>query len=145
MAKKFNFRLESVLKLREHHAKAEKQTLMQIMGMRYQKENEISERESYYNSLLKGKKGKFPVTEFQAQFAHQNFIKAEIKKLNDEKEQLVEIENIQREKLNTAKKEEKIISKLKEKKKLTYFDELNKEEVKVLDEIAQNRHGKFEL
>lgn len=144
MAKKFSFRLESVRKLKEHKAKQEENALQQIVNSRYQKEYEIEEHQKYYNSLLTTKTGKFSASEFQQVFFHQNQVKSEIKKLAKEHEQLIEIEEIQRKKMNDAKIEEKAINKLKERKIIAHNETLEKEERMILDEIAQNRHSKSE-
>jgi flagellar export protein FliJ len=82
------------------------------------------------------KAGQYSAAELQAQISHENAVKDEIKKLENETEQLLEIESFKREKLTVAMKEEKILEKLKEKKIITHNEAVSKEEMKVLDDLA---------
>ncbi len=142
MAKKFSFRLEKVLNLRTQKVDELKEELNRILVLRYQKDREIEERELYLMRLLHAKKGLIKASEGQTHYNHINYVKEEIEVLKKEKEKIIEIENISRQKLIEAMKEEKILEKLKEKKKFIHIEEIRKEEVKVLDEVAQNRYIK---
>ena len=142
MAKKFSFRLEPVLKLRSYKVSLAKDSLVQVLNQRRNKEQQISEHKNYYNQLLKTEINSTQASEFQAQYYHKNFIFNEIIKLNNEKEQLLEIESFHRTKLTEAMKQEKILKKLKEKKQDLYNEENQKEETLTLDEIARTRHGR---
>jgi flagellar protein FliJ len=145
MAKKFIFRLESVLKLREHKTQQAKEDLMQVVGLRNKKELEIEERNIYLNNILKKKHKDSTAFDMQAIWRHKVFVDEEIKNLEIEKQNLLEIENIKRIKLTEAMKEEKILDKLKEKKKKLHNEEMEQESQKFLDEVAINHHGKNTL
>lgn len=142
MAKKFTYRLESILKLKKHLAKTEKEKLLRIVSTRLSKENEISKAQNYLQSLSNINPGKISISELQYQVFHKNSIKKKIEKLNKEKNNILEIENIQRNKFFEIEKEEKALSQLKAQKFETYKQELNKEEIKTLDDIALNRTQK---
>lgn len=141
MAKKFTFRLEPLLNLRSHKVKEAKEELVKVVNKRTSKESEISEQNEYFNGLMKSKKGKIPVAELQADYHHKSFVKDEIGKLENQKEQLLEIEEVKRLRLTEAMKDEKILQKLKEKQKQYHAEEVEKESVKQMDEIAISRHG----
>jgi len=82
------------------------------------------------------KAGQYSAADLQAQISHENAVKEEIIKLEKEKEQLLEIESLKRDKLTVAMKEEKILEKLKEKKLIIHNEDASKEEMKVLDDLA---------
>ncbi len=144
MSKKFIFRLEPLLKLRSHKVMQEKEALMQIQSLRISKENEISDNIEYLESLYRNKKGRISIEQMQTDFHRQNFIKEFIKKLETDRQRLIEIEEQRRLILNEALKEEKILEKLKEKKITAYKEELNFEDTKMMDEIANNRSARLE-
>jgi flagellar export protein FliJ len=141
MAKKFSFRLEPLLNLRAHKVKEAKEELVKVVHQRTTKEQEISNQNEYFNTLHKSKSGRVNVTELQAKFHHKNFVKEEIVKLDGQREQLLEIEDLRRRKLTEAMKEQKILDKLKEKQKIAHSAETEKDAVKIMDEIAISRHG----
>lgn len=136
MAKKFNFRLDKVLNLKSQKVQELKEALNIIVVSRIAKEKEIDQKQNYLNNLLNSKKGVLPASSLQTTWSHKTFIQDTIKKLKIEREQLIEIENLRRQKLVEAMKEEKILLKLKDKKKNQHNQELSREEVKILDEIA---------
>lgn len=142
MAKKFQFRLEPVLKLRTHKVNEAKEELRQVVDLRVRKERSIAEREDYFNQLLRNRNLSCKAWDLQADSNHRNYIKEEIEKLKKEKNQLLEIEGYKKEKLTNAMKQEKILEKLKEKKHEVFNETLQKDEMKVIDEIAINRNSK---
>lgn len=140
MAKKFKFSLESVLNLKNYRTNEAKDLLQQAAVIRIKKEQTISENQEYLKSI--GNTGnKMSLQELQDLHYHKESVKRNIKKLEKEKSQIVEIENLRRDKLSDAMKEEKILTKLKDKKILKYNDELKKEENLILDEIASRTSG----
>ena len=140
MAKRFQFRLDPLLSIKSFKVKEAKENLIQIVGLRVRKEEEIEQHLNYYSSLFKSKNGTISAHELQTLFFHKIFVDDNIKKLGKEKQQLLEIEELKRKTLTEAMKDEKILEKLKEKKIITYNQELNKEETKTLDEIAIKQH-----
>ncbi|MDQ1265960.1 MAG: Flagellar FliJ protein [Bacteroidota bacterium] len=140
MAKKFVFALESVLKLRSHKVEEAKDSLNRILGLRLKKESDIADKEEYMKQLLQKKPASSGVKEMQAQWYHKIYVEDEIRVMEREKEQLIEIENVRRVELSEAMKEEKILLKLREKKEVQHQDEIKREETIFLDEIAGSRY-----
>jgi flagellar protein FliJ len=136
MAKRFQFRLEPVLRLRTHKVNEAKEELGSVMRKRIEKEQDLIDKQNYFTDLLIVKAGQYSAADLQAQISHENAVKEEIKKLEKEKEQLLEIESLKRDKLTVAMKEEKILEKLKEKKLIIHNEDASKEEMKVLDDLA---------
>jgi flagellar protein FliJ len=139
MPKKFSFRLEPLLKIKAFKAQEAKQDLMQVVNLRLVKEQKIDERNNYLDTLFKKRRGRAAVSELQAEYYHKDYVKSEINKLEQERTQLLEIEQLKRQKLVEAMKEEKTLDKLKEKKKETYMQEIDKDEMAQLDEIARRK------
>lgn len=139
MAKKFNFRLEKVLNLKSIKVQELKDALNKIVITRMAKENEIEKNQTYLNNILNAKKGLLPASSLQTHWSHKTYIQDTIKKLKYERDQLIEIENLRRQKLVEAMKEEKILLKLKDKKQIQHKEEISKEEVKILDEITNTK------
>lgn len=144
MAKRFSFRLEPVLRLRAHKVNRAKEDLVAIVNRRVTKEQQIEERESYYDSLLTTERKTTRAGDLQAIINHEDFVKGEIEKLENEKSQLLEIEVLRRSKLTDAMKEEKVLEKLKEKKKNAHSEELAKEDTQFMDEIARKAQSGIE-
>lgn len=143
MAKRFKFRLDQVLNIRSHKVKQAKDALMDIISLRIQKEAEIEAKMQYLESLMKPAKGGHTLaSDLQTLLNHKAFIKQEIKNLNIEKQRIIEIEELKRLRLNEAMKEERVLSKLKDRKMLEHNEAQNKEETYILNEIAINRHMK---
>lgn len=142
MSKKFKFRLESVLNLRKNKKKTERQALLEILNYRYRKEEEIDDTNNKFRGTLSLPKGKLKSDEMQVSLNHRNFLKNKILKLEEEKKQIVEMENIQRDKFNKALSEEKALINLKEKQKNEYIYKIEREERNELDDIAQKSHQK---
>lgn len=105
--------------------------------MRSRKDMEIEDKENYYHNLQKSQKGLISARELQAHFNHKTFVEEEIKKLQEERVRLQEIENLKMQKLSTAMQDEKVLEKLKDKKLLEHLGEINKEEISNLDDVAR--------
>lgn len=141
MAKKFNFRLEPLLKLKTYKVNQAKDSLASALRVRYEKERLISENRASRDEVNKIKSRKLKASDIQDMIFHRNFLDREHERLNKEKSQIVEIENYRRGKLTEAMKEEKVLEKLKEKKKEIYKEELLKEETLFMDEISIQRYN----
>jgi flagellar export protein FliJ len=72
----------------------------------------------------------------QAASYHNAYVRSQIEKLQKEIDKLKEIENIRRQQLNKAMQEEKVLTKLKDKKEHAYLHDVLKEENAFIDEIA---------
>lgn len=136
MAKKFTYRLESLLNLKSFKVKEIEESIQKVLYYRYQTEHEIQKNEDYLASLNGQRNGSFKAIEIQALNYHKETVKEEIKELKLQLERIVEIENILRNRLVEAMKEEKVLQKLKEREYEDYKMALNKEETKLLDEIT---------
>ncbi|MER3329355.1 MAG: flagellar FliJ family protein, partial [Candidatus Kapaibacterium sp.] len=95
-------------------------------------ENEFSKLAKHNKTRNEHKK----LEEIQAFYYHKEAINQEIKKLNMELDNLLDIESLKRIKYNEALKEEKVLQKLKEKKKSEFIAEIEHKEQLELDEIA---------
>ncbi len=136
MAKKFHFQLESLLNLKVHKVKEIEEVIQKILYYKVQTQNEIAEQEEYLRTISNGSNGLHRIGDIQAQIHHKEFVANEITKLRQQLEKIIDIEKIYLERLQEAKKEEKILAKLKEKKFDNYNMEMKREETKFLDEIS---------
>ncbi|MCX7907893.1 MAG: flagellar FliJ family protein [Ignavibacteria bacterium] len=136
MAKKFIYRLESLLNLKSFKVKEIEESIQKVLYYKIQTENEINRNEEYLASLNGHKNGSFKVIEIQALNYHKDCVKEEIRELREQLSRIIEIENILRMRLVEAMKEEKVLQKLKEKEFENYKFAINKEETKLLDEIS---------
>lgn len=143
MPKKFQFRLEPLLKLRANAVEQAKNALATALQNRVKKEEELAAREMYFNELLASEKNqKQTIIEMQADWHHRQTVQQEIRTLEREKSKLDEVESKKRDELAETMKQEKTVEKLKERKKTEYHEFIAKEEQVFLDEIAGRSHGK---
>lgn len=140
--KKYNFRLERLLKIKEHKEKIaeenyarelQKKIIFEQENRSMEKlmeENELSE----FDSLKSGDRIDF-------EYFHQNerYIRSLELKIYDnniKKDQLEPVISDLKEKLVEATREKKILEKLKEKDYLKYKEEKRKHDTKFMDEMA---------
>lgn len=139
MAKKFKYRLESLLNIKAQKVKEIEEAIARILYFRKESEEEIAEQEKYLRNFLQTKNGMTTALEIQARQYHREFIEEEIARLRKQLERIIEIEMIFRQRLVEAMKEEKVYEKLKERKFNEYNEEVKREETKILDEITINK------
>jgi flagellar FliJ protein len=144
MAKKFDFRLESVLNLRSHKVQQAKDSLNHVIKMKNEKEQAIEINLIQRNEIFKDRSSAIKAAELQYKIHHKDHLENEIIQLESEKSRLTEIENLRRLNLTEAMKEEKVLVKLKDKKIEAHKYEVEKEEMQTLDEIAQNKKDSFD-
>jgi flagellar export protein FliJ len=143
MPKRFQFRLEPLLKLRANAVEQAKNALATALQHRIKKEEEFKAREQYFNQLLVSEQNqKQTIIEMQAHWHHRQTVQHEIRTLEREKNKLLDIEQKKRDQLAEAMKQEKTVEKLKERKKIEYQESIAKEEQIFMDEIAGRGHGK---
>ncbi len=142
MAKKFDFRLDSVLRLNTHKVKIAEESLMEIVNIRTAKERREEELTLYLAGLRAREFKSANAGELQAHYYHIASIETQVKELRKEIGQILELENLKRMKLTEAMKEERIMEKLKEKKYEEYVRENEADDIKNLNEIASTRHYK---
>jgi flagellar export protein FliJ len=136
MAKKFKFRLDPLLRLKSHKVERAKEMLSEVSQMRFMKEDEKEKNLAYLKEMLNTGKKSGNVLEMQAASYHNAYVRSQIEKLQKEIDKLKEIENIRRQQLNKAMQEEKVLTKLKDKKEHAYLHDVLKEENAFIDEIA---------
>jgi flagellar FliJ protein len=143
--KKFAFRLEPLLKIRAEKTSDAKEALGQAVQLRLLKERSIAEKRAYSLDVQKrsGFKNSVSVQDLQASFQHVRAVAEEIAQLEKECSQITEIETLRRELLSEAMKQEKVLDKLKEKKKVQFHKDLLKEESALLEEIAQRKTARL--
>lgn len=137
--KKFNFTLESVLKLKSHKVDDAKNDLGRVVSEINKRNSEIDQHRKEIGALLNDETGN-SIAFMQARFHRIQTLESEINRLYDEINQLREIENVKRDKLKEAKREEMTYEKLKEKQFNEFKEELKKDESAFIDEIAGKRH-----
>lgn len=141
MAKKFKFKLESFLKLKSFNVTKAEDALNKVLILKYEKEAEIENIKDEISDLNNNPK-KQTIIDLQARFHRKIFLEERIVQIKYEITKIVEIENLKRKELQEAMKEEKILEKLKEKKRDEFKFEMGKEEDLALDEISIVAFGK---
>lgn len=136
MAKQFKYRLEPLLKIRAEKVRREREELARIVKKRMDAEENIARFQTYFEGLLVAGAPQVKASELAAAQNHKLFVKEEIKRLEFEKANIVEIENVGRKRLTEAMKNEKILTKLKDKRKDAHYSEINREENATMEEIA---------
>lgn len=139
MAKKFKYRLESLLNIKARKVKEIEEEIAKILYFRKESEEEIARQEEYLRNFLQTKNGRTTALEIQAHQHHREFIEEEITRLRKQLERIIEFEMVFRRLLVEAMKEEKVYEKLKERKFKEYNEEVKREEKKILDEISINK------
>lgn len=139
MAKKFDFRYESILKLRAEKVTQAQESLNQAVKVRLDKEKSIEDYKNYKSNINITEEKSTKAADLQNKIYHKQHIENEIKKLEKEKEQILEIEKLRRSKLTVAMKDEKVMEKLKDKKLQQHSDDIKLEESKFFDEIGINQ------
>ncbi|MCX6147599.1 MAG: flagellar FliJ family protein [Candidatus Kapabacteria bacterium] len=143
MAKRFSFRLESVLKIRTHKAELAKEELNKVIAYKLEKERKKDNFIVEIKTTIQKSK-RTSIADFQANYQYKSFLEEEIKKLEGEILRILEIEVIRRTALAEALKDQKVIEKLKEKKQEDYRLEMNQLDAIFFDELAINRFDKVE-
>jgi len=144
--KKFNFRLESVLKLRKFKTDNANLELQKVLAEKVERLNSIVEYGTEVKNLNKndpnnGKK----IFSLQTNYHRKRFIEQEIKRLESEILNIEEIESQKRNNLAEFLKGQKALEKYKEKKYEEYKYLINKEENELIEEIALRKFHKSDF
>ena len=137
--KKFNFKLESVLKLRSHKVDLAKSELGKIIAQKNLKKEEIKQREQEISDH-ESNDSNSSLSYLQNRFYRISQLHSEIENIKLEIDNIKEIEEVKRKQLNEVLKDEKIMEKLKEKELESYNDKLKKEENEFIEEIASRKY-----
>lgn len=140
--KKFKYRMEPLLKMKEHQEKEKQKLLAAIQKKRMRQESEISEIQNKQNDVVEHKKNK---TDKSFTVAEMLVCSRYLYKLK--KDQLVNTELLKaigkdeeekRKQLLHAAQERKKYEKLKEKQQAKFYDEVKSLDEKESDETALN-------
>ena len=135
--KKFNFKFESILNVRNHKVNLAKEDLAKVIKEKVKRLDTISVYKAEINELLESKS--YDVLFLQSRNNRIEHLKVLIANLNKEIINIEEIENVRRKKLAELLKDEKIMEKLKEKDYEKFKEEYKKFENNFIDEIANQR------
>lgn len=144
MAKKFRFRLQSILEIRQNKVDEDKNALNVAIRFRNVKEEEIERVRAEKTNSMNWAENTTNALSMQAMKDYWNSLDAQIAKKEREKIKLIEIEDARRERLRESMKEEKVIARLKEKAKEEHRKALDKEEANFLDEVATQQYFRKE-
>lgn len=135
--KKFQFKFESILKLREHKVNLAKEDLAKVIKEKQLRFDSLELNMIETNDLLitPAKDIQF----LQSRNYRIEYLKEQNAKLNKEISNIEEIEKVRREKLAKLLKDEKIMEKLKENDFEEFKKEINKKDSDFIDEIANQR------
>ncbi len=139
--KNFSYRYEKILHLKTFIRKQKEYEFSEIALLIENMRNKIKE----YKEFLENPPA---AQDEQLELQYRRYfdaIAAEIKFLDGEIEKLLPEYNRRREKYIAAKKEERILEKLKEKRYNKYISDFYHEENKILDEISTNKYHEKEF
>lgn len=143
MAKKFTYRLESLLQLRQQNTRIAKTEYAVAANERAAKENQISDLIDYKSELNSVELQSLKMGDLINLQYHKQSILELTKQLQEQKNVLLERERVKQQKYFIALQEEKVLTKLKDKKLEEHSRKLNKEEQLELDEIALKTKSKI--
>jgi hypothetical protein len=113
MAKKFQYRLEPLLKLKSYNSTIARTELTNAINERMNKEEEIENITIHRKSLNNMEVISMNVSKMQHLHYFKQSLEDQKKKLSEEKEVLAEKEKVKQSKYNIAMQEEKVLAKLK--------------------------------
>ena len=135
---KFEFSLEPVLKVREHEEKVQKQKLAEKLNkkkdLKILKQNLKNELENHISNS-DGEKF-LNVHDLQRQQQYINDLHEKVKKVNQSLESIKKAVDRQRDKLADVHKKRHIMEKVKEEEREVFFEQVSKQQRKVMDEVA---------
>lgn len=146
--KKFKFRFETVLKVKEKKEEQLKREFMQLIALKIRQENLLKEIEKEKQKMAKEKfNEKQSGTDIQTLIYYEeycNLLRKEISLTEKKIKELQEKADIKREELIEASKQKKIFEKLKQSDFNEFKALLLKNEQQILDEIAINKFNRGE-
>ncbi len=146
--KKFKFKLETVLNVKERKEEQLKHELLKLQALKIQEEQflaEVKEKRAYISreKSNENKKG----TDIQSLIHFEQYLGVLLKKIDDAKKNIKVLEkkaDIKREEVVEASREKKVFEKLKEKQFGEFQRVVNENEQKVLDEMAVSKFNRKE-
>ncbi|MCW9705376.1 flagellar export protein FliJ [Fodinibius salsisoli] len=140
----FEFSLESVLKVRKHEEKVQKQKLAEKLNKKKDL-NELKERlaKKLENHISGADSIKFVnLHDLQRQQQYINELHEKVKKVNNSLDSIKAAVEQQRDKLAEVHKKRHIMEKVKEGERELFLEEMNKQQRKVMDEVATQTFSK---
>ena len=146
--KKFRFKLETVLNVKEKREEQLKHELLKLQALKVQEEqllSEVKEKRAYISreKSNENKKG----TDIQSLINFEQYLGVLLKKIDDTQKNIKVLEkkaDIKREEVVEASREKKVFEKLKEKQFGEFQRVVNENEQKVLDEMAVSKFNRKE-
>lgn len=146
--KKFKFRFETVLRVKEKKEEQLKREFMQLIALKIRQENLLKEIEKEKQKITKEKfNEKQSGTDIQTLIYYEeysNFLRKEIDLTEKKIKELQEKADIKREELIEASKQRKIFERLKQSDFNEFKAMILRNEQNVLDEIAINKFNRGE-
>lgn len=133
--KSFSYRYEKILNLKKFIRKQKEIEFSEVALLIEKMRNKIKEYQDFLDNPPE-------VSDTKLELEYRRYydaIAAEIKFLENEITKLMPEYNRRKEKYIAAKKEEKILEKLKERRYKKYLEDYYKEEAKILDEISTSK------
>ncbi len=143
MAKKFQFRLATLLKIRTHEVDRLQRELAAIL----QRKAEVEHQLLHYRQRLETEAGQFEkqrphsIHELETRWHYLRRLQIELDTLEQHYQYLVDQETHCRQQLTAALQRQRSLEKLKERKQQEYQHLLQQQEEKQMDEISQRRHS----
>ncbi|MCX8092816.1 MAG: flagellar export protein FliJ [Candidatus Goldbacteria bacterium] len=144
--KKFQFKFETVLKVKEKKEEQLKRELLKLHKLQYE-QHQILEKIKEEKLMISNDKSSETVTDIQSLIYYEQYLNLLRKQIDDTNKKIQELQNQidnKREEVIQASKEKKTFERLK----THYLNEYNKiiiaNEQKVLDEIAINKYNRKE-
>ena len=146
--KKFKFKLETVLNVKEKKEEQLKHELLKLQALRIQEEQLLAEAKEKraYISMEKSNENK-KGTDIQSLIHFEQYLGVLLRKIDDTKKNIKVLEkkaDIKREEVVEASREKKVFEKLKEKQFGEFLKVVNENEQKVLDEMAVSKFNRKE-
>lgn len=143
MAKKFTYRLESLLKLKQQNTSIAKTEFANAANERYSKENQINDLMNYKSELNSVDLKNMKMADLIYLYNHKQSIVELTKKYEEQRIILLEKERVKQQKYLLALQEEKVLVKLKEKQKNHHNYLVQREEQIEMDEIGLKRKSEL--
>lgn len=138
MAKKFHFRLENVLRLRERQTQEAQSNLGLAARDKHRKQAEVDNAKRVrdeYKSQPQAER--VSVRDMEARWYHSRVMDRQVQTLETEQVRLTEIETLKRTELSEAMQRQRVLEKLKDKKYQVHVRDENRLQQRHLDEIGQ--------
>jgi flagellar FliJ protein len=146
--KKFKFRFETVLKVKEKKEEQLKREFMQLIALKIRQENLLMEIEKERQEKAKEKFNEKQIgTDIQTLIFYEeytNLLRKQIEETEKRIKELQEKADIKREELIEASKQKKIFERLKQSDFNEFKNLVLKNEQQLLDEIAVNKFNRGE-